>query len=129
MEGRVIAVEGHLEAVEIALAETKANTVYLRHETGALRQNYEAMCQDIQAIFKLLGERNHDANGPRHNGSQLSMNENEGRPDGERGRRGEGNQEGPASWKKRVELPAFEGGDPLIWISRAKKFFEVQKVG
>jgi len=29
-------------------------------------------------------------------------------------------------WMKRVELPTFEGRDPLGWISRAEKFFEVQ---
>lgn len=32
------------------------------------------------------------------------------------------------NWRKRVELPVFEGGEPCNWISRAEKFFEVQKV-
>ncbi|WVZ05549.1 hypothetical protein V8G54_018895 [Vigna mungo] len=32
------------------------------------------------------------------------------------------------NWRKRVELPVFEGGEPWNWISRAEKFFEVQKV-
>lgn len=31
------------------------------------------------------------------------------------------------SWTKKVELPSFEGSDPLGWIARAEKFFEVQK--
>ncbi|KOM56146.1 hypothetical protein LR48_Vigan10g203800 [Vigna angularis] len=128
MEGRVVAVEGQLEAVEIAMAETKVDTVYLRHETGALRQNYEAMRQDIQAILKMLGDRNRDPNGHRQGGSESSVNDNDGRPDEDRGRRGEGNQEGLSNRRKRVELPGFEGGDPLIWISRVEKFFEVQKV-
>ncbi|WVZ03770.1 hypothetical protein V8G54_024576 [Vigna mungo] len=128
MEGRVVAVEGQLEAVEIAMAETKADTVYLRHKTGALRQNYEAMRQDIQEILKMLGDRNRDPKNPRQESSQSSVNENEGGPDRVKGRRGEGNQEGSANWRKRVELPVFKGGDPLIWISRAEKFFEVQKV-
>lgn len=35
MEGRVVVVEGQLEALEIAIAETKADIVALRHQTGA----------------------------------------------------------------------------------------------
>jgi len=31
-------------------------------------------------------------------------------------------------WTRRVELPIFEGTDPLRWITRAKIFFEVQNV-
>ncbi|WVY90195.1 hypothetical protein V8G54_035709 [Vigna mungo] len=109
MEGRVLAVEGQLEAVEIKLAETKAYTVFLRHETGALRQNYEAIRQDIQAIQKLLGDRKQDQHRPCCEGSESSVNENDGGPEGERGRGGGGNREGSANWRKRVELPAFEG--------------------
>lgn len=32
------------------------------------------------------------------------------------------------SWLKKVVLPAFEGEDPLGWVARAEKFFEVQGV-
>jgi len=32
------------------------------------------------------------------------------------------------SWVKKVELPAFEGNDPLGWLARQEKFFEVQKI-
>lgn len=32
------------------------------------------------------------------------------------------------AWVKKVEQPTFEGNDPLGWILRAMKFFEVQKV-
>ncbi|KOM50008.1 hypothetical protein LR48_Vigan08g083500 [Vigna angularis] len=121
MEGRVVAMEGQLEAVEIAMAETKA-------DTGALRQNYEAMRQDIQAIVRMMGDRNRDPNGNRQRASESSVNDNGGGAEGDRERRREGNQECPPNWRKRVELPGFEGGDPLIWISRAEKFFEVQGV-
>ena len=31
-------------------------------------------------------------------------------------------------WDKKVELPAFMGTDPIGWIARAKKFFEVQEI-
>ena len=31
-------------------------------------------------------------------------------------------------WFRRVELLIFEGVDPMGWLARAKKFFEVQNV-
>ncbi|KOM51969.1 hypothetical protein LR48_Vigan09g062800 [Vigna angularis] len=32
------------------------------------------------------------------------------------------------SWMKRVELPTFEGTDPMGWIAKAEKFFDLQNV-
>lgn len=40
----------------------------------------------------------------------------------------EGKRENQQGWMKKVELPSFEGGDPIGWISRAEKFFEVHEV-
>lgn len=37
-------------------------------------------------------------------------------------------EEETRTWTKRVELPAFDGVDPHGWLSRAEKFFKVQKV-
>lgn len=37
-------------------------------------------------------------------------------------------EEPRTSWLKKVVLPTFEGDDPLGWIARAEKFFEVQGV-
>lgn len=34
----------------------------------------------------------------------------------------------PREWAKKVELPWFEGSDPLEWVAWAEKFFEVQQV-
>ncbi|WVZ12616.1 hypothetical protein V8G54_017146 [Vigna mungo] len=121
MEGRMVVVEGHLEAVEVAIAETKADTGALRQETAAIRQ-------DVQAILKALGERNPNHHGKRQGESESSVNDNGGGPKGEGGRSGDGNQGGLSQWRKRVELPVFEGGEPWVWIGRAEKFFEVQKV-
>ncbi|WVZ14824.1 hypothetical protein V8G54_012390 [Vigna mungo] len=121
MEGRMVLVEGHLEAVEVAIAETKADTGALRKETTAIRQ-------DIQAILKALEERNHNHHGKRQGESESSVNDNGGVPNGGGGRGGDGNQGGLSQWRKRVELPVFEGGEPWVWIGRAEKFFEVQKV-
>lgn len=36
--------------------------------------------------------------------------------------------ETPHSWMKKKELPTFEGSDPLGWVARVEKFFEVQQV-
>lgn len=44
----MVAVEGQLEAMETVIAEKKADTMALRHEMGALRQNYEGMRQDVR---------------------------------------------------------------------------------
>ncbi|WVZ13897.1 hypothetical protein V8G54_011463 [Vigna mungo] len=52
MEGRVAAAEGQLEAVEIVIAETKVDTVYLQHETGALRQKLHSEMHYKQQILK-----------------------------------------------------------------------------
>jgi len=34
----------------------------------------------------------------------------------------------PHFWTKKVELPVFDGTDPLSWIARAEIFFEVHQV-
>ncbi|XP_052725999.1 uncharacterized protein LOC128194435 [Vigna angularis] len=114
MEGRMVVVEGHLEAVEVAIAEMKADTAAIR--------------QDVQAILKALGERHRNNHGKQQGESESSVNDNGGGPSGGGGRNGDGNQGGTSQWRKRVELPVFEGGKPWVWIGRAEKFFEVQKV-
>ena len=41
----------------------------------------------------------------------------------------EGEEEGEwRPWSRRIELPMFEGVDPMGWLARAEKFFEVQNV-
>jgi len=37
-------------------------------------------------------------------------------------------QESHKYWMKRVELPTFEGVDPMGWIARAEKFFKIQNI-
>ncbi|WVZ22305.1 hypothetical protein V8G54_000849 [Vigna mungo] len=110
--------DGGESSVEVALAETKAETVYLRHETGTLRQNCEMMRQDIQAILK---DRKIDNRGVR-DGMVVNRSGDDG------GQTGAGCTGAMINWRKRVELPVFECGEPWNWMSRAEKFFEVQKV-
>ncbi|WVY90385.1 hypothetical protein V8G54_035899 [Vigna mungo] len=98
--------------------------MFLWHETGSLRQSCEMMRQDIQAILTILKDRKNDNRGPRQDGSESSVNDNAG---GDGGQPGAGCTGVMINWRMRVELPVFEGGEPWNWISRAEKFFEVQK--
>ncbi|XP_014521642.1 uncharacterized protein LOC106778213 [Vigna radiata var. radiata] len=129
MEGRVVTtVAEQIEAVEVALAETKAETVFLRHETGTLRQKCEMMRQDIQAILTILKDRKIENRGVRRDGSESSVNDNSGGTGDDGGQNGAGRTGALINWRKRVDLPMFEGGEPWNWMSRVEKFFEVQKV-
>ncbi|WVZ06681.1 hypothetical protein V8G54_020027 [Vigna mungo] len=86
----LVTVAEQIEAVEEALAETKAETVYLRHETGTLRQNCEMMRQDIQTILTILKDCNIDNGGVRRDGSESSVNDNAGGTGGGEGQTGAG---------------------------------------
>ncbi|KAG2402966.1 uncharacterized protein HKW66_Vig0247640 [Vigna angularis] len=90
MEGRAVTVAEQMEAVEVALAETKAETVYLWHETGTLRQNCEMMRQDIQTILTILKDRKIDNRGVRRDGSESSVNDNAGGSGDDGGQNGAG---------------------------------------
>ncbi|KOM25601.1 hypothetical protein LR48_Vigan123s002100 [Vigna angularis] len=96
--------EGRLDNLEITVEGIK-------DETAAIRR-------DMQQLMTMMGGGpNHQAGGSE--GSSSSVNENPGR----------GDTGGIAfNWRKKVELPSFEGGDPYIWINWAERFFDIQKV-
>ncbi|BAT96210.1 hypothetical protein LR48_Vigan02g053000 [Vigna angularis] len=120
IDGRLNVMEGQIEAVEIAVDRMKA-------ETAALRQDSAAIRKDLQEVMRILGGRTQDQEGL-SDGSQASVNEHRrARWEDEGGREVE-RTEGKNNGQKRVELPVFEGIDPLNWINRAKKFFELQGV-
>ncbi|KOM41166.1 hypothetical protein LR48_Vigan04g136400 [Vigna angularis] len=107
MEGRVNAVEGRLEVIEISMGGLEAA---------------------IQELVKVMGERGrrHEGNS---DGSQGSVNERRNEEDERDGSRLDGgHREQQPYWRRRVDLPIFEGSDPLNWIYRADKFFELQGV-
>lgn len=54
------------------------------------------------------------------NEKEMEVNSEGGGSDGE--------DEAPRSWMNKVELPSFEGSDPLGWIARVEIFFEVREV-
>ncbi|WVY94128.1 hypothetical protein V8G54_033216 [Vigna mungo] len=68
MEGRLVVIEGQLEAVDIAMEEMKTDTRAL--------QDSAAMRQDIQEILRMLGGRNRQQDGQQSDGSQSSVNGN-----------------------------------------------------
>lgn len=106
--------EGIMEAIEITTERFKAKTVGLR--------------QEIQELTQVLGgqTRNLDRNSE---GSQVSMNEiKRGRKECSEEEMDDDRSELQPNWMKRVELPTFEGIDPLGWVSRVEKFFEIQNV-
>ncbi|KAK7393388.1 hypothetical protein VNO78_21942 [Psophocarpus tetragonolobus] len=115
VDGRFNVMEGRLETVEIAVDGIKV-------ETGALHQDTVAIRQELKEIMRMLGGRRHQTED-----SQSSVNANVQQDENEGGRR-IGKHEHPPNWRKRVELPTFEGPDPLNWINRADRFFDLQGV-
>ncbi|WVZ21021.1 hypothetical protein V8G54_008343 [Vigna mungo] len=98
------ATEARLEAIEIMMEGMKA-------ESAAVRR-------DLQQIMKTEGSSD-----------DSSMNDNRLRVVGENdnGRTGNrGVEQKP--WRKRVELPTFDGEEPLSWLNGAERFFDIQKV-
>lgn len=114
MEGRLNVIEGQMKAIKITMDGLKAETT--------------AMRQELQELTRILGGRTRNLEGISE-GSQMSVNENRrGRREGVGEEREVERNERQPSWKKRVNLPIFEGLEPLNWINRAEKFFEIQGV-
>ncbi|XP_052734359.1 uncharacterized protein LOC128196779 [Vigna angularis] len=119
IDGRLNVVEGQPEAMEIDVDGMKAETAVLHQDSVVIRQ-------DLQEVMRILGGRNRDQEG-QSNGSQASVNANgRARQEEDDGGREVERPEGQYSWRKRVELAAFEGLDPLNWINHAEKFFKLQ---
>ncbi|WVY94796.1 hypothetical protein V8G54_033884 [Vigna mungo] len=96
--------EGRLDNLEITVEGIK-------EETAAIRR-------DLQQMMRLMsGGQNNQGGGSE--GSSSSVNEN----------REKGDTGGIShNWRKRVELPPFEGVDPHSWINRVERFFDIQKM-
>lgn len=76
--------------------------------------------------MRVLGTR---VNPPEGSSDDSSVNDNRQRVVGENKNGGNGNRgEEQESWRKRVELPTFDGDEPLSWLNRAERFFDIQKV-
>ncbi|WVY98363.1 hypothetical protein V8G54_030514 [Vigna mungo] len=96
--------EGRLDILEITVESIK-------EETAAIRR-------DLQRMMKRMGGGHSDHDEGSEGGS-TSMNDNGGRTD---------NGGSNPNWRKRVDLPGFEGQEPHVWINRAERFFYIKKV-
>ncbi|WVZ18213.1 hypothetical protein V8G54_005535 [Vigna mungo] len=104
--------DARLEAIEITMEGMNA-------ESAAVRR-------DLQQIMKILDTCAHQTEG---NSDDSSVNDNQQRVVG-------GHEDGRTSvrgmeqkpWRKKVELLTFDGEEPLSWLSRAERFFDIQKV-
>lgn len=91
------------------------------------RAEMRGMAQDLDCVL----ERREGNQGRRFEDSRDSVNggrerqrQREGSDDDVEEERGDVHR----NWMKRVELHTFEGTDPMGWIVRAEKFFEIQNV-
>ncbi|WVY94660.1 hypothetical protein V8G54_033748 [Vigna mungo] len=137
---------------EMSAVEAKLEHVGLKQESmqlsiGVVEAKVEAICKDLQELMRMMGGQTHHLDG-KSEGSQGFVNgkrnDGEGKKDGGpngngpngggpngvggSGPYGVGRQEELLNWRKKVELPVFEGFGPLNWINRADKFFELQRV-
>ncbi|WVY94800.1 hypothetical protein V8G54_033888 [Vigna mungo] len=93
-----------------------------------MRQDSTAIRQDLHEVMRILGGHKRDHEGA-SDGSQSSVNgDRRGGQEEENGGRVTERKEGQFNWRKKVELPVFEGTDPLNWINWAERFFELQGV-
>lgn len=106
MDGRVNVVEGRLEHIEMVVDGLKV-------ESAANRQDSLAMRRDIQELMRMMTAQHKHTEG-NSDGSQGSVNGNQrDRCDEPEGEKGGERTTGQPKWWRRVELPTFEGADPL----------------
>lgn len=98
-----------MEVVEITVEGMKA-------ETAAIRQDSAAIRQDLQEVMRILGGW-HRTQEKQSDDSEASVNANKSTRSKDEIGGGEGEW---LNWRKRVDLPVFEGLDPLNWINRAE---------
>ncbi|WVY95965.1 hypothetical protein V8G54_028116 [Vigna mungo] len=91
VDGRFNVMEGRLETVEI-----------MEIAVDRMKVQTWAISQDLQEIIRMLGGRGHNQD-----------DQNWDRREEEEGERGDGHHEVQHNGKKRVDLPVFEGFDPM----------------
>ncbi|WVZ13521.1 hypothetical protein V8G54_011087 [Vigna mungo] len=120
-DGRFNVMEGWMETVEIAVSGINV-------ETRALRQDTLAIRKELKEIAKALGEIGRRGDEPQSEDGEASVNGNIKKSGEDDDGGGSGRTDSVINWRKKVELPTFEGSDPLIWIHRADRFFDLQGV-
>ncbi|WVZ13520.1 hypothetical protein V8G54_011086 [Vigna mungo] len=120
-DGRFNVMVGRMETVEIAVSGINV-------ETRALRQDTLAIRKELKEIAKALGEIGRRGDEPQSEDGEASVNGNIKKSGEDDDGGGSGRTDSVINWRKKVELPTFEGSDPLIWIHRADRFFDLQGV-
>ncbi|WVZ02928.1 hypothetical protein V8G54_023734 [Vigna mungo] len=83
-----------------------------------LETKMEAVYKGLQELLRKMKERARQSE-ENSDGSQAYVN-------GKKEDQDRGCHEEQQNWRKGVELPIFDGVDPLNWVSRADNFFELQ---
>ncbi|WVZ18033.1 hypothetical protein V8G54_005355 [Vigna mungo] len=137
MEGRMTMVEGKIKEVEATVQSGFQELMKMieglnRQREGHAEQSQASVHGSLKDDMSEKGDGANDGerNEPNGNGVGGPNGVEGGGPNGKssNGPDGVGRQEEQLNWRKRVELPVFEGFDPLNWINRADKFFELQGV-
>ncbi|WVZ04307.1 hypothetical protein V8G54_025113 [Vigna mungo] len=115
------------ENCRIVKEETKLKNMEL--SMRGLETKIEAVCKGLQELLRKMEERARQSE-ENSDGSQAYVNgKKEDRRKEEEGEKIGGGGGGlNGDWKKRVKLPIYDGVDPLNWINRADKFFELRGV-
>ncbi|WVZ20135.1 hypothetical protein V8G54_007457 [Vigna mungo] len=107
------AITTRFEAIEITVEELKAESVAVR--------------RDLQRILTMLEKKGDQTDSSSE--EDTSVNDNKDRVNGRTGGSETGERSGEQKlWRKRIELPTFDGEEPLSWLNRAERFFDIQKV-
>ncbi|KOM49382.1 hypothetical protein LR48_Vigan08g020900 [Vigna angularis] len=85
-----------------------------------------AVRRDLQQIMKMLGKQVVQAEGSSDDSSVNDNRQRVGREVGDGGTDDRSDEQ--KSWRRRVELPSFDGAEPLSWLNRVERFFNIQKV-
>jgi len=114
MEQRTVALEKLISEQERLMAEMRADITGLKESMLDIKE----MLRDLKKGDKMS------------EGGESSVNGDERKEEWSRqGNKSDVEDEGELKpWSRRVELPIFEGVDPMGWLARAEKFFEVQNV-
>ena len=113
--------EQRTSALEKLISDQGRVMMELRNDINGLKDdiiNIKEMLRNLKKGDRLSDRGESSVNGEERRDERVKQSskseyeeESEGRP-----------------WSRRIELPMFEGVDPIGWLARAEKFFEVQNV-
>ncbi|WVY98448.1 hypothetical protein V8G54_030599 [Vigna mungo] len=105
-------------------ARSERRMMAIESTVEELKAEMRAMTHEFQRAFGRRS-RNQDRSSK---GSHGSVNAEPERRPPESSEDESEDDRGDRSWMKCVELPTFEGTDPIGWIAKVEKFFDIQSV-